>query len=281
MKKRTLTDSEVRLLLVFLALLMFACAYFLSFLKNVELAQEIEAQNEEDSALIETLESMIERKDQVEAQTGEYRQAIEDIVAKYPSDIPAEKVITIIQEIERNSGASVGNITFSMNEPVVSLEDYAGSGYTEEEEMIDEYLEDGDVEEEYLEENYTDIQPAPVNISSIGYSNTISMTYEAEYSALKRMIAYIEGMSDRTTISAITAAYDTATGNISGTMTVNMYYLTNTGREYEVPNITGVNKGVPDIFRSGGVSTTVAAPAESEEESEEEDGEEQENEESR
>ena len=258
MRKTKLSDSELRLLLVFLAVLMFAGAYFLSFQKNVSLAQEIEAQNDEDRDFVELLESMVARRAQIEAQTEEYHQVIEDIVAKYPADVPEEKAITIIQEIEDRTGASVDNISFTMGTLIATLDGAA----------VTEYAEDTEGQ------NMLSAEP------SIGYRDTLSMRYEAGYSDFKRMIDYINGLSDRMTIPSITAAYDNGTGNISGMITVNMFYLTNTGREYEVPGITGISKGLRDIFRSGGgTSTTPTTSAEAEvEENDEENGEENEEE---
>lgn len=227
MKKIKLSDSEIRLLLLFLAVLMFVAAYFLSFQRNIERAEKIEAQNEEDRATVQLLESMVARRPAIEAQTEEYRQTIADIVAKYPPAVPTEKAIEIIQEIEDRTGMRVSNISFSMNNQVVNL---AASTQTMGEEG----------------------QVVLTGVYSVGYRDTIGMSYEAEYSDFKEMIAYIHGLSDRMTISSVSASYDKENGMISGVITVNMYYLTNTGREYDEPNITNSNKGVPNIFLERG-----------------------------
>lgn len=258
MRKFKLSESETRLLLLFLAVLMFAGAYFLSFQRNVTRAEEMEAKNEEDQEFVQMLESMVAQQSLIEAQTEEYNQTIEDIIAKYPSDVPTAKAITIIQEIENRSGASVSSINFSMGNQVVDLSgDEAAEG--------------------------TEGGTASTGVESMGYRDTIGMNYEATYTDFKNMISYINGLTDRTTIPSITAAYDSETDKITGVITIDMFYLTNTGKEYDAPNITGISKGVTDIFRSG---NGTAAPRveteveESEEENEEENGEEQEQEDS-
>lgn len=294
MGKRRLTDSEIRLLLVFLSAIMLVCAYFLSYQKNMDLSKEIEAQNEQDRAYVELLESMISRREAVEAQTAEYQQAIDEIVAKYPSELPTEKAIENIHMMENNTGVKVNNISFSMGNLVLSLDGSASAyvdEYIEEENEDGEYIDEEYSEEEYLEEEYLDdeyLEEEPVEsagsqaasaiiLGTAGYRDVLSMSYEADYSTFKRMIAYIEGLSDRTTIPSITAAYDASTGNITGAVTINMYHLSNTDREYEIPVIPG-SKGVTDIFRSGnGVTATVTEAAS--EESDEDNGDEQESEE--
>ena len=229
MRKFKLSDSEVRLLLLFLSILMFAAAYFLSFQRNMERAEEIEALNEQDRATVQLLESMVARRPAIEAQTEEYRQEIADIIAKYPPTVPTEKAIEIVQDIEDRTGMTVSSIGFSMNNLVLDLASSAP--------MVDE-----------------DGQAASSGVYSIGYSDTIGMSYEATYSDFKDMIAYIHGLSDRMTISSVSATYDSVNDMVSGGITVNMYYLTNTGKEYIAPNIPNNDKGVPNIFLDRGGS---------------------------
>lgn len=279
MGKKKLTDSEIRLLLVFLSALMLVAAYFLSYQKNMDLAREMEARNEEDRDYIEMLESMVSRRSEVEAQTEGYHQAIDDIIAKYPSELPTEKAIEIIHEMESQTGVTVNNINFSMGNMVVGLSGNEGT-YAEEEYVEEEYIDEEYLDEAITEEEYTESAGSEADMAvsgSVGYRDTLSMSYVAAYSDLKRMIAYVEGLSDRTTIPSITAAYDSGTDNISGSITINMYYLTKTEREYEEPVVPG-KKGVSNIFRSDdGTAVTATEPAV--EESEEEDDEEQEDEE--
>lgn len=62
------------------------------------------------------------------------------------------------------------------------------------------------------------------------------------------MIAYVNNFKDRTTISQFTANYDDSTGKLNGEMTLNMYYLENTGKEYVPPVFPNMSKGVMSIL---------------------------------
>ena len=81
-----------------------------------------------------------------------------------------------------------------------------------------------------------------------GYYASIGIRYEAGYAGLKEMIAYVNNFKDRTTISLFTANYDDSTGKLNGEMTLNMYYLENTGKEYVPPVFPNMSKGVMSIF---------------------------------
>lgn len=216
-KKKKISDSELRLILLLLSVLLIAVAYFLVYNRSVTAAQELEAQNDIDSATVTRLESMIAVRAQVEAETEELRQSIRDIIAKYPADLTTEKAIAVLQNIEDYTGMDVPNVSFMMNNLLM---------------------------------NFT--YPAEdTNIPPTGYYASLSMTYSASYADFKRMLAYISLLPDRMTAPTVSVSYDQVTDLVSGSITMNLYYLQDTGREYEAPLIYGIDKGVESIFGAG------------------------------
>lgn len=89
-----------------------------------------------------------------------------------------------------------------------------------------------------------------------GYYASIGIRYEASYEGLKDMIAYVNKFKDRTTIAQFSASFDNSTGKLTGDMTLNMYYLENTGKDYVPPVFENMPKGVNNIF--GGSSSGTA-----------------------
>ena len=81
-----------------------------------------------------------------------------------------------------------------------------------------------------------------------GYYASVGIRYEASYAGLKEMIAYVNQFKDRTTIDQFSASFDDTTGKLTGEMTLNMYYLTNTGKDYVPPVFDFMPKGVNNIF---------------------------------
>lgn len=216
-KKRALSDSELRLILLLLAVLLLAATYFFVYSKSVAAAQELEAQNAIDSATVKTLESMIDRREQVEAETEALRQSIQDIIAKYPADLTTEKSIDILQNIENFTNVEISNVSFLMG---VLLMDFT---YPAEE----------------------------TNIPPTGYYSALSMGYTASYDGYKEMLDYMSRLQDRMIAPAVSATYDGVSDMVSGNITVNLYYLQNTGKEYVAPVTSGIDKGVESIFGAG------------------------------
>lgn len=218
MKQKKISEREIKLLILLAALILLSVSYFGVFGHFSEAAEILETANVEDAATLSKLQTMAAREQEVRQETEDMKREKQEIIAKYPVDVPDEKAIYLVQELENASEAKVTSISFLMNNAVAST-----------------------------------LWQLPQ-----GYYDSLAITYEASYDSLKKWVLAVEQDTDRMTIPSVSAAYDEETGNLKGVITVNMYYLTGTGKEYEPPVITGVGKGTSDIFRSGGVRTSGA-----------------------
>ncbi len=217
MKRLNVSDSELRLIIIFIAVCMLGAAYYFGFSSFNEKAKLVEESNVKDQQRITQLQSMAGRRVQIEEEIIKYNQLIEDTIAKYPVDVPTEKSIYLLQGIEDSTNAHFNAINFLMDTRLTAL----SGNVTDETAVVD---------------------------GPVAYYNTLTMAYDASYDDLKDMVDYIHDFDDRMTIPSITAAYDTETGNISGIINVRMYYLTETEKEYEEIPDTGIDHGVNNIF---------------------------------
>lgn len=215
--KKKLGDSEMKLILILLALLLLAGAYFLIYKKSTAAAELLEAQNVTDRATVSELEDMERRRAQVETETEEYKQMIRNIIEKYPPNVTTEKAISIVQNAEDYSGIHFAGIGFSMRNLVLE--------FTQSSEEVPEI--------------------------PVGYYAELTLNYSVNYQGFKDILAYVGTLEDRMTVPAVTASYDPATDMLSGSITIDMYYLDNTGKEYEPPVIPNIEKGVDSIFGAG------------------------------
>lgn len=260
MKKPQLSASETRLLLLLLGLVMLAAAYFFGFQRNVDAAQALEEQNEVDRQTVAELEEMQSRQALVEKETEELKQQIQDIIAKYPSDLTTEKAIKILTDMEQISGITMSNIGFVMNTLLMDLQPEAAEATTDTTTDTAEATDTGDAAsaeaapESPVVEAFSEGAP-------IGYYATLTVNFTAPYDGFKKMVQYINELDDRSTIPQLSVSYDTETSGLIGSATINMYFLTGTDKEYVPPVINGMPKGVDDIFQSGGGIYDLLHPA--------------------
>ena len=201
---------------------------------------------------------------QVKENIENMKQTQADIIAKYPSDMTTEKSIESLQDYEdHSSDFHITDITFAMRMPLVGAADTtaAGSSTDTADETTDGTTDSAANDTSATTDTTADTQStedgtddAATDASAdtagnvYGYYASIGIRYEASYNGLKEMIAYVNAFQDRTTITQFTAAFDDATGKLTGEMTLNMYYITNTGKEYVPPVFDFMPKGVSNIF---------------------------------
>lgn len=230
MKKFKITSSELRLLLIVLAIAILALSWFLGFRNMTNYASRVNEQNAVDEATVTQLKLMEQNRSQVEQETAEAYQKIDDIIAKYPSALTQEKAISIVQDMEEKTGVHISAAGFLMDDLIGEV-----SGTS---------IATGEADE-------SAVADMPTADSNIGYYAVLTMNYQATYDGFKEMLDYVAALPDRANMPNVSAEYDEETGGLVGSISLYMYYLTNTDREYEAPEITGVNKGVFDIFGTG------------------------------
>lgn len=263
MNKIKISDSDKRLLIIFFAIVILACSYFFIFNKGMTKASELEAQNEQDSAKVQQMQQMEASLPQVKENIENMKQTQADIIAKYPSDMTTEKTIESLQDYEdHSSDFHITDITFAMRMPLVGAVDTTAAGSSTDETDSSADTADGAADSAAGDTSAaadtqsagdgTDDAAADASTDTAGnvagYYASIGIRYEASYNGLKEMIAYVNAFQDRTTITQFTAAFDDATGKLTGEMTLNMYYITNTGKEYVPPVFDFMPKGVSNIF---------------------------------
>ena len=240
MKKLKITDSDLRLLILLGALIVFACAYFFGFNTFNKKASAVEEQNETKQVRLDELESMVAREAEVEADTKEKKEAIEKIIAKYPSKITTEKIISIVQELEDTTKIKISQMNFVLDN---QFADVAASQVLDPQAQS----EDGTT---------TDSASAAATAAANKYYGSfasVAMNYEADYDTLKRTIDAINQSEDKKSIATLATTFSNEGNNLTGTLMVYFYTLDGTGKTYENP-VVNEEKGVSNIFRSGSSS---------------------------
>ena len=78
---------------------------------------------------------------------------------------------------------------------------------------------------------------------------TMSMNYTCTYEQLKRLVDFVNAYTERMNIESITVSYDAQTGNLTGDMTLNLFAVTGTEKEYVAPEINDLSLGETNIFQ--------------------------------
>ena len=212
MKKLSITDSEKKLLFIVLSIGILAAAYFFGFTKLSEAAQAIEASNVKDEATKTKLENMVAKQAETEKETQEFKKGIEEVIAKFPSSIPQEKSIYLIQEAQDIVNFDVESISFRLGN---------------------------------LAQNFSGDNPPT------GKYNMLTISFGCTYDQFKQLLDYVAAFPDRSTVPVVSAAYDESTGNLKCSINYKLFYLENSGKKYEEFPETEIPAGKAGIYYYG------------------------------
>ena len=111
-----LSARDKRTLLIVLGLVIVVCAYFFIFKSNSDEAATLEESNAGMQTTLDELMAMDANRATTEADTAEKNGKIAEIAANFPSEITEEKMIEIIDDMEKETKVVVSSIGFKMND---------------------------------------------------------------------------------------------------------------------------------------------------------------------
>lgn len=272
---KKITTRELKLLFVFFTLLILFVSYQFGYLKYTKKADALTSENQVLEGRLAELEKKDSNREKVENETAEYLRKKNAMLEEFSGGFTQEKITMFVIDLEEYAGMNVSSIAFEDTSVFYSPtgKGVADSGETQDtaaeetpqaaaggegiqpedvsetaapaEDMTEDNAEAGENSSEASSAAPDSKTPA---VGITGYQTSVVLSYQATYEGLKKCIDYINDYKERMNISALTASFDSTTGNLTGTVTVTMYALYGAGKRYTPPQISGVKLGTDNIF---------------------------------
>lgn len=259
----SISTRDKKILLMFSGVAVFAAGYFFGYKPQMSKAEEIETASVPLETRLNELLEMAKNKEFYVEETNRYNQEVSDYVAQFPADVKEEDGILLARDMENTLDMEVSNIGISTRNFIASLD-----GSTEEEigELVDQTLSEkaneqtqeqiNEVEgtDTKAEEALADATEAAVSDAADLTDQTVlfrrldTLQFNGTYDSLKDAVDYLASRSGRMTLDSVDASFDASTGNLIGTITVNMFSMTGTGSTYTEPDAGSVALGRKDLF---------------------------------
>lgn len=263
-----ISTRDKKILLMFLGILIFAASYFFYYRPTMEEVQIIQQENVNLSNRLEELLELAQNKDFYEGETKEMQTKISEYCQKFPYTVRPEDGIVLAMNMEKAMDIKIGNVGLGELEYVYSIDGNAQeNAVTLPEETLMEKGNENTQQQineiEGVEEmpdaiDNSEVDPSNAALESPGadqeqlspvlYRTKDSMQFQCTYKSLKEMVKYLGSQSGRMTLDNINASFDSTTGNLSGTMTVNLYSMVGGGSTYTAPDAGRVKLGTKNIF---------------------------------
>lgn len=244
--KIKISNRDIRLLMLLGAMLLVFASYRFIYLKNEEQTSEIQ----EEIGRLEAIESELLSKkvklEETKVMNETMRNEINTIADRFGTGASYDKTILFIKNLEQESGIDISVIGFS--NPEFIYKDTGGQENVNEE-TIDAETEQMNLVAGEQSASLDNVSESLANENTIiGYNSIVSIDFKVNYEGLKKCIDFINKHEERKNIREIDLAYDLQTGNLNGTMKINMFHLLGFQKEIEETEIAGVNIGTENIF---------------------------------
>ena len=209
-------------------LVVLVMVYVFVYMDYTTRTDELTASNEEIKKEINELQVYADNIETYRSEINDMKTAIEDIVAEYPADAREEDVIMLAVQIQDDNAIAYNAINMEATEGV----------YT---------VPYDNVRLAAIEGMDRDLVFAKKHAV---YSNVTN------YDNLKGCIKQIFDSSNRIGIGSIVYVKNEEDGTLEGSIDLNFYSATGTGKEYTVPDISQYLSGTSDLFKSDKVVGT-------------------------
>lgn len=255
-KLSKMSMRDKRILLMLLGIVVFVLGYFLVFQPQMAKAEEIEAQNVPLREKLNQLKEIEENQDYYISETNKYNQRVTDYTNMFPADVKEEDAVLLGKGMEDKLGMWIFKMDFADQEFVASLDTSGLNNGSEGDdstlsEQANQPTQDQINEIEGTAETESDASAVPdgIDLDSVAlYRVKNTMEFNGTYQELKDLVDYLASDASRLTIDSVDIDFSASTGDLGGTVVVNMYSMTGTGRTYTTPDISSVVLGNHNLF---------------------------------
>lgn len=245
-----LTVNNKRLLIIVGSALMILLAYYFVFTPQMEAAFKLADENEKLYEKHAQLVDIEKNQEKYKADTAQMEAEVLAYLKQFPSEIRAEDVFMLDRDIEQESEITITTIGLQDPALLASVEGITIKNTEENQKLADKNNQATKDQVDKIEGvEKEDGTVVTANATSMSLYTTLNETnFAGGYDGLKRAIEYINGLERRTTVEGMTVTFDAATGNLAGSLSLNMFSMSNTGAVYTEPTVDGVPVGRGNVF---------------------------------
>ncbi len=209
-----ISQKSIQYILLLLIVVIAVCAYQFGYVKYIEKANAVKADNKTIEARISVLNDKETHREEWTTGIEQSERDIRTILKKYGPGNTPQKSIMFVTKLEEAAPMSIANIAFAGNNAFFISSDYDEEGNPKVE----------------------------MNRSSL------SISYNTTYDGLKSCFDFINSYYERMNVNSFNANFNQETGQLSGSMIINLFGVKDQDHVYENP-YTGVTTfGTDNIF---------------------------------
>lgn len=224
------------------AILLIVLTYFFVYQRNMEQISEMEESNRKLGNQINYLQGLQPLVEKMEKESDSKVKEVNQFVSSFAPKLTQEKALYHIYKMTVATGVKVtsievGNSVVFYNDAKLTQETEAAK---ENAAGQDNGSESGETSAVASEQKPLDKMKGTMIVYTVGITGSQKKCMKA--------LDWIAGNKEKMAVGATSLAYDSSTGELSGTIDINFFAMEGNGVKYEEPNLSGIQFGVDNIF---------------------------------
>lgn len=239
--------NQKRVVLVLAGLLILVCTFFFLYQPGTDKVFELEQETSSYNRKISYLSTMQLQVNEMKKITPSYKKETEKFMKKFPSRMTQQKAIWNVYRMMVKSGIRVTAVTPGVEQIFMKngqFTDATASGTASED--TSGGTQTGDETTGNTGEDNEEKQLEVTQMTGKVTSYEISLS--GSLRQINKALDWISENKEHMSTTAVALTYDSSSGKLSGTMTVNYYAMNGNGVPYEDPDISGILIGSKNIF---------------------------------
>lgn len=243
------SKKGIMLILIALGAMALALSYLMIFTDYQEKTEALAAQNTKLEQQISDLQEKQQNQGFYETEIERMLKAIDDIYQVFPVDVREEDCLLMAINQELISPMALNSISISLVNDVEFSVDTAQSEHQYTYDLGEgDILGDGGGDTATADATAAAAANNSNNTTGMLRTRQTTFSYTVSYEGLKRSIQHICNQTNRVAIDSLTASFDTSTGLLVGSTTLDMYIVPGQDKPYVQPNFSAVLLGTDNIF---------------------------------
>lgn len=220
-----LKERDKNLLLIVACVAIIACAWFFGFNNITAKTETLRTEADKLELELSNLRVLAAQKDKYIADTQTYISDTATRFEKYDTGYSQEYTIKFIEGIQTRTDVWIKSASLNATQPVFTFGQVTSSNPDRPGQLVH-------------------------TSDKRGYSTSISMAYQGTYEQVKDMIDYINEYKYKCVINSLTTSYNSDAMLVSGNISITIFAITGSDREFMEPSISNPFFGTDNIFDS-------------------------------
>ncbi len=207
-------DKQIRLLLLLIIAVIVFVAFRFGYQPYSTKAEDLKAESKDYIAKISILNGKILRRDVFDEGIATSAEKCFEILKKYGGGNTPEKSIMFVHALENEAEMEISTVTFGTDTNLY----------------------------------YTNKLASTTGLGIYLFKQPLTISYRTSYEGYKKAMDFINQYPERMNVESVTASYETLTGQLTGTMTINLFSVIGGENEYVEPGTGVTDFGTGNIF---------------------------------